>query len=254
MSPLAWILADKKPNVYGIDVKNVSYADNNVGDFKSYAELVNEVRETVEWLYREHGQPVFLVAHSMGGLISTLIASDPPKTENGESMLKGIVLMAPAYDYAPGTYPTSFHLKYLRRLAAEKLGLGSKPLGIPPTQALTSVTGNLEKQRLMLKAKDRVHTFTPTSWRELHRMMSAGSKAAKDVNLSSLMLIPAHDGIADPMAMERIFRLFGAKDKQMVVYGDAKHDLVWEPVLDEMAQVINRWITARSVSFGKDAG
>lgn len=195
--------------------------DDYVDDLRAfYARLVDAAR----------GKPIFLVAHSHGGLIAThFIASPPPE-------LKGVVLSAPFYALA-------FEPPALKLLGA-KLIKGLIPgLKIGNELKAEQLSRDTAWQEETKKDPLYLHNTTPRWFFECQDAQRRLTGLGPKIGLPVLMCTGTADPIASMPAAKAFFGTLGSKDKTLKEYSDYRHEVLMEVGREQVWSDISRWIS-----------
>lgn len=191
--------------------------------------LLASVRES------EPGLPVFLIGHSLGGLIVLhYVLHDP-------AGLQGVVASAPALSSA-GLSPVLVWLSTILSRVAPTVSLASKlPIGgisrdLTVQQAYTSdpLVSSVGTPRLATES------FAAIAWTNAH---------ASELQLPLLIVHGSADPIVPPTASAQFFANVGSPDKQRIVYPDYVHethnDIGWQQPVHDIAN----WLDAHTINY-----
>jgi alpha-beta hydrolase superfamily lysophospholipase len=179
----------------------------------------------VDWARRERpALPVFVLGHSMGGLVALGLALER------QHELRGLVLSG-----AAAGVPT----------AIEPI-LDSNPfpdLRIPPD-------GLSRDPRVVLDYDQDPLNYRGPFRRETLRMLADGARAVSarlgELELPLLILHGGADAIVPPEASEHVAGAVASRDKQLTVYPDLRHEILNEPEGPEIVSRIAAWILERA--------
>ncbi|WP_336946583.1 alpha/beta fold hydrolase [Asaia sp. HN010] len=161
------------------------------GAWSSTARMVQDAREEALWIHaRNPGIPLYVMGESMGGAVSTLLATDPPP-----ETISGVILVSPAI----------WRFDPLSRLMLDGLDV------IAPDWVFTGAhvpgehiaTNNLAALRRLYFDPLTLHGFRLDTLRGLVMLMASGQDAASRVQLPLLVLYGDQDQMipAPPMAV-----------------------------------------------------
>jgi carboxylesterase len=169
---------------------------------------------------RQEFDRVYVAGFSMGGTLSTLLAS--------REKVDRLVLIAPYYR-------VSYEWYYL--LPAEAW----QPL-------LSWAFPYLPRSDVFVKIKDRdqigkffiYHTLTTSGARQLLALghMVRQPEVLQKVACPVLMVHSPHDGAANPKAAEEAFNTFSSTDKQIVWFNNSDHMLLWDYDREEVKRTL----------------
>src|SRR4029450_12297013 len=93
-------LAERSFTGYAFDLRGHGRSDGLGGHVDSFDDYLQDLRSVHELAAREHpGLPLFLLGHSMGGLVALRYA------QRGGGGLRGLVLASPLLGIAPASRP-----------------------------------------------------------------------------------------------------------------------------------------------------
>ena len=204
----------------------------HIDTFSQYTDTVRRWTETA--LERAAGQPVFLLGHSMGGLIVTRFAEEYER--KGE--LTGVILSSPCLKLrlkVPGWKAV------LARLLDKTWPSLTMPNGVTPDM----LTRDREVQRLylgdpLIYPKVSVHWF-----QELQRAMGQAWEERHKLDVPMLVLQAGDDQLIDAEAVARfvsglpasaLFRLFPGM----------RHEVLNEPEKEEVMKRMADWMDGRT--------
>ncbi|MHB8899726.1 MAG: alpha/beta hydrolase [Thermoguttaceae bacterium] len=219
--------------VWAVDLRGHGRSSGWRAWVNRFDQYVDDVLAVVAEARAAHpGTPVFLLGHSMGGLI----ALQPRLAE--VSGAAGIVLSAPALQVADQFAPT------LRKLAA----FGSRWF---PWMRLARLGCALMSRDARVVADYRhdplvYHGRIPTrTGAEIIRAGEETRQHAGEIRSSLLILQGTADAVITSQAVEAFFRSAGSGDKTLRLYPGLYHDLPREPEKAEIFSEIAHWILAR---------
>lgn len=216
--------------VYGIDHVGHGRSEGRrlyVERFVDYTEPLKTYSDMVRcW---QPDKPVFLVGHSMGGLIGALhlIAH--------QEELAGAVLSGPAVK-APGDIPKAVILigRVLSTLLP-RLGLVSlEAEGVSRDPAV--VKAYLDDP-LVCRGK-----MTARLGAEMLGAMERVSAEANRIHLPILILQGGADRLIDPSGAQMLYEKVASTDKKLIVYEGFYHEVFNEPEHDRVLSDVEQWL------------
>ena len=204
--------------------------DEHTGDVERFLARIRE---------RESGLPVFLLGHSMGGMIVALML-----ITSGDRGLRGAVLSGAAVRSTRGS--------------ARIVQLLLRALGrLFPRLPLAKLDGTLvSRDPTVVERYDN----DPLVYRgrvpagTARAMIHAGRKVTKEMEAISPPLLILHgseDGLVDPEGSRDLYERAGSADKALKIYDGLYHEILNEPEQDEVLRDIIDWLDART---GTSAG
>ncbi len=255
MGPLACLLSDQHPQVYGLDIEDLGYKNSNsessssgspVGDIQTPNQLVSQVYDALEWLSKTHEVPVFLIGQNLGGILATLLSS----TRSDNKKIKGLVLISPTFQFSEASVSRRFRFNYHLQRILQKIGLPWQPIPFPEAYAQTPLASK--------GYSEKVTRLTPDSWVTMKKMMQVSQESSEFINVPVLTLMNEVDSLVNPTTTHQVHQKIASPDKQMILYNrldngtPVGNNLIQEPdILLRMGKSIHRWIVGRAVSFNK---
>lgn len=222
--------------VYGID--HIGHGRSKgtrvyVDRFEDYTETL----KTYVDLIREEtsGKPIFLVGHSMGGLISAAYLIDHPAD------FTGVVLSGPSVKMPDNISAfVIFTGKVLSVLMprAGLVALDAKGVSRDPAVVQDYVDDPL------------VHTGKATArlGAELLKAMRRVTAGAARITLPILILHGGADRLVDPSSSQMLYENVGSADKTIRIYEGLYHEVFNEPEHDRVLGEVEEWLEAHAVS------
>jgi acylglycerol lipase len=197
--------------------------------FSDYTDTVAAFREMMR--DRQKDKPVFLVGHSLGGLIGALYLLD----HQGE--LTGAVLSGPAAKI-PDTVPPvaiiagkifSALAPKLRLIALDASGVSRDP----------AVVRAYESDPLVYRGK-----MTARLGSEMITAMRRIGAEASRITLPLLILQGSADRLVDPSGAQMLHDRITSPDKRIIIYNGLYHEVFNEPEHDQVLRDVESWIEA----------
>jgi alpha-beta hydrolase superfamily lysophospholipase len=183
------------------------------------AALLQHVRE------QQPGVPLFLVGHSLGGLISATFLLQH------QQEFAGCVLSGPAL--ASDAAPPAWLLAVNRVLAIMLPRLGMLKLDATAVSRDPEVVKRYLADPLVYKGK-----LTSRLINEMFKTMRVVTDGAPGVTLPMLIMHGEADTLVSPSGSEQLYELLGSTDKTLKIYPGLYHEIFNEPeqrqVLDDM--------------------
>jgi len=198
-----------------------------VKDFSEFTEtLLIYIEKIKEW---QPNLPIFIVGHSMGGLVGAHLLIDHPDQVAG-AILSGSLILVPD-NISPLTITIgkiiSTILPKLGLAAIDSSGLSRDPNIVQayiadPLVFTGKVTTNLSIK--MNQAMDRVVTD--------------GSK----INLPLLLLHGKADYLVDPVSTQFLYDLVSSENKKTIYYEGFYHEIYNEPEHEQVFEDVSSWL------------
>jgi alpha-beta hydrolase superfamily lysophospholipase len=200
----------------------VAQFEHFVVDLAAFVRLVRE---------RSGGQPLFILGHSMGGLISTHYAFDH------QHQLSGLVLTGPAFKLDEGVSPVLLAVSGL----VSALAPNAK---VAPFDA-SGVSRDVQVVEAYMS--DKLNYHGPVKARMGREMMMAGRGVlarAPEITIPVLVVQGEADRLVSPAGTYAAFAAFASADKTLRKYPEAYHEVLNEPEQTEIIPLIREWLDA----------
>lgn len=217
-------LAQRGIAVWAIDLRGHGASSGERASVPDVAHLVDDVLTALD---RAHAarpdRPLFLLGHSMGGLVSTALAIEH------QERLRGLVLSGAAVGDPQAVAPL----------------LDLDPL---PEVVLASELLSRDPQ------VGRDYDADPLNYRGAFRRetlvaLTNGARHVRarfaQLKLPILVLHGGDDRIVPPVASEELFTGVSSADKELVIYPHLRHEVLNEPEGPEIVDRVAAWILAR---------
>jgi acylglycerol lipase len=222
--------------VYGIDHLGHGRSEGQrllIDRFSDYTEPLKAFSAMIRcW---QPGKPVFLVGHSMGGLIgATYLLTN-------QEELAGAILSGPAVK-PPGNIPAA------TVLIGRALSLLFPSLGLVPRGAATDICRDPAVVAAYL-ADPLVYQgkITARLGTEMLRAMARLRKEAARIRLPLLILQGSADRLVDPAGAQILYDGAASADKRLIIYEGFYHEVFNEPEHDRVLSDVEQWLDAHLV-------
>lgn len=223
-------LAEKGFDAWALDLRGYGKSDGGRGCVKRFDEYLDDVGTLLATAAQDRERvPVFVLGHSMGGLVSTRFVEDRP------SGVKGLCLSSPFFR-------VKMPVPFTKRLAASVLS------SVLPNLALATNLDakNLSRDPEVVKAYTAdplVFGTATTRWfTEAMKAQQRAIAEAPSLRLPVLIVHGAADGLADPEGSRAFFERLGAPDKTLKLWPELRHEVLNEPEKLEVISVFTDWI------------
>ncbi len=184
---------------------------------------------------RAAGKPVFLLGHSLGGLIAAwwCICRQPK--------LSGLVLSGPVLQVSHRLFPWLRHLAGVGSVLFPRLRLvrlGGRNISRDP-----AVVAQFRADPLVFHGRFPVRTGT-----EILRVGDLVRAAPEELRTPLLILHGTADRVAAVEASQDLFPRAGAADKTLRLYPDLYHEVLNEPEKEQVLADLLEWLDQRSFS------
>lgn len=214
------------------DQRGFGKSDGLKAYVKRFDQLIEDLDEVLNVI--EGDVPVFLMGHSMGGLVVSMFAA-----RNESAKVAGVISSSGALELDPNLSPI------LQRLAPI-LGFLFPKLPTEPLDKtyLTRSPENMERYMndpLIYLKGTRARTGA-----ELIKSIKAISKVVDKINLPLLILHGDADRLTMPGGSQQLYDGAKSKDKTLKLYPGLYHELVFEPEGREVMKDLVEWILGRA--------
>ncbi|HEY3119013.1 MAG TPA: alpha/beta hydrolase [Vicinamibacteria bacterium] len=201
-----------------------------------FDDFLDDTAAVLEAARRRHpGLPVFVVGHSLGGLIALLYVLDHPET------LAGVVATSPAL----GTHP-SLRPSRAKRTAGRLLSVVAPQTlfrtGLDPRQL------SRDPEVVRAYAADPLvsRTVSARFYTETARAMAKAHEKAARLSVPALVMASANDAIVDADATRRWLAAAPPGRIEAVFYDPLAHELFNEPEREEVLARLEQWLERRA--------
>lgn len=227
---VAQYLVDQGYHVYAIDHLGHGKSSGTRCHVDSINDFVACLHQLIKTVKDQHKNgPVYLLGHSMGGLIASLYLIDH------QEELTGAILSAPLIK--PTTAPTKFQTRIVKFFArffpkAGVLQLDPRFVSRDPT-----VVKDYIDDPLVFSGKVSAKLSM-----ELGGGMAKVSAQGNCIALSLLILQGKEDKLVDPAGAEFLFNKASSKDKSLEFFDPCYHEILNEPEQEDVLSTIGTWL------------
>lgn len=208
------------------------------GHIERFSQYVHDARLFADTVAAEQpGAPLFLLGHSLGGLIATACA------EARAGGLAGLILSSP---FLRLRLPVSG----AKRAAAKVLSLIAPARDIGNSIPAEELSHEPEVVAAYTSDPLNHHVATARWAAEVLAAQSAALSAAGRLRLPLLVLYAGADTIADPAASRELFAAASSADKTLRCYEGYYHELFNEVGRDAVFADLGAWLEARAPAAG----
>jgi alpha-beta hydrolase superfamily lysophospholipase len=233
-APLADGLLKGHPHVYGLNLPQLDGDPAVRQPFEGSASLIQEVKDAIATLAKEHEAPVTVIATSIGGVLATLATAENPENT------KQLVLIAPAFKPSlkfinPLTMASSLWTGTLKLLGFKKKG-SFKLKGAEEDIGKAKGDDGQKKNHGMAITPGMLWSFLKVAY------SGRAKQAAKNLNTPTLMMVAGQDKMTNPKASKAIFEALPAPNKQFLTLPTARHNLVRDEDIVDVTRQIHAWL------------
>ena len=218
--------------VYGMDHPGHGKSDGTrkyVDRFEDFIENVKAYFDRIQgW---QVDKPIFLVGHSLGGLIGAVYLLDH------QAGLKGAILSGPSVKIPDNISPITVFIGKMLVALMPKLGLlKTAPEGVSRDPAVVQAYID---DPLVSKRKTTARLAA-----EILKAMQRVSREAGRITLPILILQGGADWIVDPAGAKMLYDSVSSADKEIKIYDGLYHEVYNEPEHPKVLQDVEQWIGA----------
>jgi alpha-beta hydrolase superfamily lysophospholipase len=239
-APLAEKLLPSHPLVYGLNLKAMDADPAERMPFNGADDLMAEIREALAALRQAHRGPITLVSTSVGGLLSTLVASERPEG------LSSLVLIAPAWRPSRDLVNPLIYLQSAGRWVLQRMGLRKgKHFTLPNVEPVAAPAGTdpakAKRENAMVVTPGMMLSFLKTAYfKRIFKQMG-------QITLPTLVVVPGQDKMCSPESMRTGFAALGSTQKQIVELPQARHNLIRDAEIGPLSDSIAQWLKQATV-------
>jgi lysophospholipase len=233
MSANGWLVYTCDLRAHGLSPDPPGAGRVHVNRFDDYFKDVDAMLDLVK--EKHSGLPIYILGHSMGGLIAISYALKKPQA------LAGAIISSPALGTHPQFKPPLF-LKIvvgiLSRLAPRLLvdsGLDTQAICKDPQVVKAYQDDPLVSQKVSARW-----------YSEITKSMSAAHKNAGSLSIPMLLMQSGADRLVDPAAPGRWATAAPPGRVELVVWDGLYHEMINEPEKDQVRSKILEWLNQQS--------
>lgn len=231
------LLAGYGFRVYAYDQKG--FGSRAKEELHSYKEWIDDLKDVVSQLKKTNvpsrdgaSRPLFLMGNSMGALVVMAAAQRMQGVD-------GIVIFSPGFEGFPGTFTIPYKIKaVLSALLAP-----SKEVRLPYEMDL--VTRDLSVRKYLRDDEIKKMAVPGRMLTELLKLSNTVVASLKAVNVPVLMFTAGVEKIVNNVVNLRLFEKLEAPSKEHIHMAEAWHDLMFDPLVDEVADRSASWIQSK---------
>jgi alpha-beta hydrolase superfamily lysophospholipase len=218
--------------VYGIDHFGHGKSDGTRVYVKRFDDYTNTLKVYFDKIRgSQPGKPIFLVGHSMGGLITAMYLLDH------QAELAGAVLSGPAVKIPE--YVTPFILFMGKMLSALIPKYGLLPLDANGVSRDPDVVQAYVSDPLVYRGKATARLAA-----EMLKAMQAITAQAARITLPILILQGSADRLVNPTGAQMLYDAVSSVDKEIRIYDGFYHEVFNEPEHDKVLRDVETWLEA----------
>ncbi len=218
--------------LYGIDHIGHGKSDGErvyVERFQDYTKTLKKCFDMIrEW---QPERPIFLIGHSMGGLISTAFLLEH------QDELSGAVLSAPSIKVSDNTSQAIIFVGKLLSIIMPKAGLIK--LDAERVSRDPAVVDAYINDPLAYTGK-----ITARLGAEILKTMQRVTEQAGKIRLPIMIVQGSDDKVVDPRGAQLLHDLVTSEDKTIKIYDGLYHEVFNEPEHEQVLNDVKTWLEA----------
>jgi lysophospholipase len=220
------------------DLRGFGRSGGKSGHITSFGEYITDMNHLIRFVKTKLGAvPVFLVGHSLGGLIVTRYAQTHPHT------IQGIVLSAPALGLRINIPPSLIRIiSFISRITPE--------LSVNPYRLMERAKRISRFKPYLCTSDMRTRVSDPLvalrysfRWvQELLVHIQTARIQSGHIRVPTFCLCGARDPIISPEAVRSFFDALTIKEKEWLLLPDADHSLLHSHQADPAVGALLQWL------------
>ena len=219
------------------------YAVDHIGHGKSqgvrkHVDSFSDFTDTLDIFIKRvkkwHGdQPIFVLGHSMGGLITAQYLL------KHQSLFAGAILSAPALKVSDGISKIKIIIgKFLARFFPK---VGLLPINPSKISRDPAVVQAYMDDPLIHKGKTSARLAS-----ELLKTIGSVQKKSTEIVLPIFIFQGTEDAIVHPQGSQEFYDTINSKDKTLKMYQGLYHEAFNEPEKEQVYNDVEQWLSART--------
>ncbi|MBX9877118.1 MAG: lysophospholipase [Candidatus Obscuribacterales bacterium] len=221
----------KVRGLFAVSYDQVGFGKRASQEFQGYEQWLNDLEFVYNHLrYQHKDKPIFIMGNSMGGVVA--MAGGPKLNP------QGIILVAPGFDGYPETFKLGFRLKAMATALLSPNSLVDLPYR-------SDLVAREESARTFMDTDPDGRFSLPAKMLlGLLKLTIYSGKNAKSSPAPVLMLTAGVDRIVNNEVSTKVFDSLIAPAKKRRHFKEAWHDLLFDPVIDEVADEVTSFVNA----------
>lgn len=224
----------KVRRVYTVSYDHIGFGKQKTHPFKGYTDWLDDLVRVFDYLQKQFpNKPVYVVGNSMGALLSLVAA---------EYILPaGLVLLSPGFD----GYPQTFTWLYRAQTIIKAFFRPEAEVCLPYGPELCT-RDEPTRAWLTADAEGRFRVPGKMMMALLHLSNEVKNKG-RTVKVPVLMMTAGVDRIVNNVINKAFFEKLSAPAKTAKHFDEAWHDLMFDPLVDEVADEFVHWTSEHTL-------
>ena len=219
--------------IYGLDLRGHGKSQGLKGYVEHFSGYLDDLRTFSDMVRRENaGKKIFMVGHSMGGLIATAYVIEH------QDELAGLVLSAASLKVGSSISPATIAMAKVLSVIAPKMGVAV--LDASTISRDKAVVDAYVNDPLVYRGK----TTARLGAELINTIQKLPDQIAK-VTLPILIMYGSTDQLSNPEGSNMLYEKVSSKDKSLKVYDGLYHEIFNEPEHEKVMADMEAWLSAR---------
>ncbi len=229
----------KVNSLFVLAYDQLGFGKRSAEQFISYEQWLDDLSTAYQYQKEMIGdKPVFILANSMGAAVALRAVASKKVTP------AGLAMFSPGFEGHTKTFSLPYRLKALLQAWAAPQSL----ITLPYTVQL--ITRQETVRRWLLKDPGMRMAVPARMLWELLKMTRNLHQQAARVHCPVAMFEAGFDQLVDVGANRKVFARIASSEKKHRLFEEAWHDLMFDPVLDELVAEVTLWIKKVNQSSG----
>ena len=219
--------------VYGFDLTGHGRSPGLPAFIDRFDNYVDEAEDALTFIRQKHSDlPIFLLGHSMGGLIATYLAL------RKQNILRGLITSGGALKVNEDLSPFLVKISGILGAIAPKM----------PAIKLSSDLISRDPEVVEKYDHDPLIYHGGTRCRTGAELIKASRRIDANFDQLILPLLILHGGadkLTDPQGSKQLYQSAASKDKKLQIFEELRHEIFNEPEQKEVLKVVVDWISDR---------
>jgi alpha-beta hydrolase superfamily lysophospholipase len=219
--------------IYGFDLRGHGKSQGLKGYVEHFSYYLDDLKTFFDMVRRENaGKKIFMVGHSMGGLIATVYAIEH------QNDLPGLVVSAQLLKVGASISPATIAMAKVLSVIVPKMGVA----------VLDASTISRDKAVVDAYVSDPLVYRGKTTARLGVELINTQQKLPDQlpkITLPILIMYGSEDKLCDPEGSKMLYEKVGSKDKTLKVYNGLYHEIFNEPEHEKVMADMEAWLSTR---------